>query len=145
MASNKNVTNLVTLINQLMRSCNRCQTVDMVELRRDLVSEQPTSTTWTDSPCVDVFWVTPHKIAEGALMRNFLGTRNDADLVNRADLRTETAMDAKNGTVHNGGENKEVKHLTASLPDGGVAVLLLTLLVETVDLGDLSGLVVSAH
>lgn len=141
----KVMTHLVTLIYQLMRSCNCCQTVDVVELCRDLVSKQPTSATWTDSPCIDVFWITPHKIAESALMRDLLGARNDADLVNRADLGTETAVDAENGTVDNGGKNKKVKHLAASLPDRGVAVLLLALLVETVDLGDLSGLVITAH
>lgn len=128
-----------------MCSCNRRKTVDVVELGRDLVAKQPTSATRTDSPCVDVFRVTPHKIAEGTLMRNLLSPRNDADLVNRADLGTKTAVDAKNGTVNDGGENKEVKHLAACLPDRGIAVLLLTLLVETVDLGNLSGLVIAAH
>ena len=36
-----------------------------------------------------------------------------------------------------GGQDEEVKHMTASLPYRGVAVLLLTLFVETVDLCNL--------
>ena len=128
-----------------MRSRNRRQAIDVVELRRDLVTEQPTGATRTDRPRIDVFGVTPHQIAEGALVRDLLGTRNDADLIDRADLGTETAVDAKNGAVDNGGQNKEVEHLAARLPYGGVAVLLLAFLVETVHLGDLPGLVVAAH
>jgi hypothetical protein len=51
---------------------------------------------------------------------------------------------AEHGAVDDGGEDEEVEHLAAGLPDGGVAVFLLAFLVEAVDLGDLAGFVVAA-
>ena len=52
-------------------------------------------------------------------------------------------MYAKNFTIDDRGEGEEVEDLTAGFPDGGIAVFLLALLVETVDLGDLPGLVIA--
>jgi hypothetical protein len=47
--------------------------------------------------------------------------------------------------INDSSKDEEVKHVTASLPDGCIAVLLLTLLIETVNLCDLSRLVVAAN
>lgn len=77
-------------------------------------------------------------------MRDLLRAGDDADLVESADLGTETAVHAEHFAVDDGGQDEEVEDLAAGLPDGRVAVLLLTLLVETVDLGDLAGFVVAS-
>ena len=77
-------------------------------------------------------------------MRNLLRTSNDTDLINSANLRAQTAVNAENFTINNGSEDKEVKNLAARLPDRRIAVLLLALLVETVNLGDLARLVVAS-
>ena len=53
-------------------------------------------------------------------------------------------MDAKHSTVNNGAEGHEVEDLATCFPDGGITVLLNTLFVETVDLGDLTGFMVSS-
>lgn len=114
----------------------------MVELSGDLIAEQPSSATWTDSPGINVFGVAPHQIAECSLVRNLLGSGDDPDLINSPDLRTEAAVHTQNGPIDNGSEDKEVEYLAASLPHRGVAILCLTFLIEPVDLGDLPGLVV---
>ena len=77
-------------------------------------------------------------------MRNLLGTSNNTDLINSANLRAQTAVNAENFTINNGSEDKEVKNLAARLPDRRIAVFLLALLVETVNLGNLARLVVAA-
>ena len=33
-----------------------------------------------DCPCVDILWITPHQVAEGALMRDLADTLNRAHL-----------------------------------------------------------------
>lgn len=53
-------------------------------------------------------------------------------------------MYAEHLSIDDGGEGKEIEDLAAGLPYRSVAVFGLTFLVETVDLGDLSRLVVSA-
>jgi len=78
-------------------------------------------------------------------VRNLLGSGHDADLIQGPDFRTQAAVDAEHFAVDDGGQGEEVEDLAAGLPDRGVAVLLLALFVETVDLGDLPALVVPAH
>jgi hypothetical protein len=51
---------------------------------------------------------------------------------------------AEHFSVDNSGQRKEVENLAAGLPYGSVAIFGLAFLVETVDLGDLSRLVISA-
>lgn len=46
--------------------------------------------------------------------------------------------------IDDGSQREEVEDLTAGFPDRRIAILLLTLLVETVDLSDLPRFVVSA-
>ena len=53
-------------------------------------------------------------------------------------------MHAQDFAVDDGGEGQEVEDLTAGFPDGGVAVFLLALFVEAVNLGDLAGFVVAS-
>jgi hypothetical protein len=54
-------------------------------------------------------------------------------------------VDAENLTVDDGGKDEEIEHMTAGLPNRGVAVLLLTLFVESIHLGNLSRLVVTTN
>lgn len=126
-----------------MSTCNQLQLVDVIELGCNLVTEQPASTTGRNSPGLNILRITPDQITEGTLMRNFLSTGNDTDLINGANLRTQTTMNTENLAINDSSKDEEVEDLAARLPDRGIAVLLLTLFVETVDLGDLAGLVVS--
>jgi hypothetical protein len=134
---------LVAFVDKLMSTCNELQAIDVIELGRNLVAKEPASTTWRNSPCLDILRVTPNQIAESALMRDLLGTSNDTDLINSANLRAQTTMNAENFTINNSGEDKEIENLTARLPDRCITVLLLAFLVETVDLSDLARLVVA--
>jgi len=120
------------------------QTIDLIELRRDLVSKQPSSTTWRNSPSLNVLRITPDQITESTLVRDLLGTGNDTNLIKSTNLWAETTVNAKDSSVNNSRKNEEVKDLAASLPDGSIAVLLLALLVEAINLSNLAGLVVAA-
>jgi len=135
---------LVAFIDKLVSTCDEFQAIDMVELGCDLVTEEPASATRRNSPSVDVLGVTPDKITEGTLMRNLLSTSNDADLINSADFRAESSVNAEDLTINDSSKDEEVENLAAGLPDRRVAVLLLTLLVETVDLSNLAGFVVTS-
>lgn len=76
-------------------------------------------------------------------MRNFLGSCNDANLIQGSDLRTQSTMHTQHFTIHNSCQCKKVKDLATCLPDRCVAVLCLAFLVKSVDLGNLPGLVVA--
>lgn len=76
-------------------------------------------------------------------MRHFLRTGNDTDLIQCPNVWTQSTMDAKHSAVNDGGKVEVVKDLAAALPDVGIAVFALALVVKAVYLGDLSTLVVA--
>jgi hypothetical protein len=117
----------------------------MVELGRDLITKKPASAARRNSPGLNVLRITPNKITESALMRNLLSTSNNTYLVDGANLRTEATVNAENLAIDDRSKDEKVKDLAAGLPDRGVAVLLLTLLIETVDLCDLAGFVIPSN
>lgn len=71
-------------------------------------------------------------------MGNLLRACHDADLIYRSDLGAQATVNTEELAVNDGGQHQKVKDVAAGLPDGGVAVLLLTLFVETIYLCDLS-------
>jgi hypothetical protein len=127
-----------------MGTSNELKSIDLVELGCDLVSKQPSSSTGRNGPGFHIFRITPDQITKRTLVRNLLGTGDDADLIQSADFWTQTSVNTQNGSINNSRKNKEVKNLTASLPDGCIAILLLALLIETIDLCDLTRLMVAA-
>ena len=78
-------------------------------------------------------------------MWDFLNAVKGPDVIKRVDARGETTVQTEDLVVNQGGEGQVVKKICEVLPDIGVAVLSETLVVETVNLGDLSRLVVSAE
>jgi hypothetical protein len=134
---------LISLVDQLVSPSDELQAINMVELGCDLITKEPASATRRNSPSVDVLGITPDKITEGTLMRNLLSTCNNANLINSADFRAESTVNAENLTINDRSKDEKVEDLAAGLPNRGVAVLLLTLLVEAVDLSDLTGFVVA--
>lgn len=49
------MTHLVTLVYQLMGSCNQFEAIDMVKLARDLVTKEPARSTGADGPRLYIF------------------------------------------------------------------------------------------
>lgn len=127
-----------------MRPRNQLQAVHVVELACYLIPKQPPGPPRRNRPRLHILRVAPHQVAERTFVRDLLGASDDADLVEGADLGAQAAVHAEHFAVDDGGEDEEVEDLAASFPDGGVAVFLLALLVEAVDLGDLARFVVAA-
>lgn len=128
-----------------MSASDRLEAVDVVKLSCNFVTEKPPGTTGTDRPSFDIFGVTPDEIAKGALVRDLLCSSNYTDLVDRANLGRKTTVNTEDSAINNGRENEKIKDLAARFPDRGVAVLLLALFVEPIDLRDLAGFMVSTN
>lgn len=89
---------LVPFVDQLMRSCDELQAVDMVELlgvsmlsseakqqathlRGHFIAEQPPCTSRRHGPRINILRITPDKITKRALVRDLLRASYDANLV----------------------------------------------------------------
>ena len=53
-------------------------------------------------------------------------------------------MNAEDLAVNDSAKDKKIEDLTASFPDRCITILLLTFFVETINLGDLAGLMITA-
>lgn len=76
-------------------------------------------------------------------MGNFHFAVDCPHLVDGLDFRREPSMDAEDGAVDEGPQWKIVKSLVKVLPGCGATILLDDLIIESIDLGDLPGLVVT--
>jgi hypothetical protein len=75
---------------------------------------------------------------------DFLDTVQSSDVIQCVDARRKTTVKTEDLVVDQGSEGEVVKEVGEILPDISVSVFAKTLVVETVDLGDLTGLVVSS-
>jgi hypothetical protein len=141
--SSRGKTYLVALIDQLMSSGNQLQPIDVIEFGGDLVSEEPACTTGRYRPGLNVLRIGPDQITESTLMRDLLSTCDNSNLINSTDFRAETTVDAEHFAIDDSGKDQEVEHLAAGLPNGSIAIFLLTFLIEAIDLGDLTRLMVA--
>jgi hypothetical protein len=130
---------------ELMGAGDQLKVVDVVEFGSDTGSEEPASASWGESPSLNLFWIGPHEVAEGALVRDLHTAFEQADLVEGLDVWGEATVDAEDLSFNDGADTEEVEHFGAVFPGVGVSVLSDRLVVEAVDGGDLAGLVVSAQ
>jgi len=107
--------------------------VDVVEFGSNLRAEEPPSTTWGDSPCVDVLGVGPHQVGEGTLVGNFHSTVNEADLVESLDLWGEATVDTEDFALDDGADSEVIEHFGAVFPGVDVSVFAHGLFVEAVN------------
>ena len=131
--------------NQLMRSGNEGDVVDVIELGRNLGSEEPSSASWGHCPRLDILGIRPHKIAEWTLVRDLHSSVNQSNLINGLDFGRKSSMNAENFSLDNSSNAKVIEDFGAILPWVGISIFSNRLIVESVHGRDLSGLVVSSE
>ena len=110
----------------------------MVESLRDILPKGVTSTTRRYSPTASVIGVRPEQIAHGALMGHFLYPIKGSDVIERVNAGRQSAVQTEDLVVDQSGERKVIKEVGKIFPDICVAILAQALVVEAVDLGNLS-------
>ena len=121
-------------MHQLVCSADQLQVVVVEELRGDLGAKQPAGPTGGDRPVLHLLRVGPDQVTEGALVRDLLVPLNQPDLVEGPDVRREPAVDTEDLAVYESRDGEEVEDFATIFPDVAIAVLGLTLVVETVNL-----------
>ncbi len=117
----------------------------MIEFRSNLRPEEPASSTLIHSPSFDIIRVGPHQIAEGTFVGNLHATLNQTNLVHCLDIWGKTSVDTEYFAFNNSSDAEIVEYLSAILPRICVSVLSDSLIVETIDSGDLSGFMVASQ
>nr|POE72001.1 hypothetical protein CFP56_11877 [Quercus suber] len=104
----------------------------------DFVSEKPASSSRTDRPRIDIFWIRPDEIAEGPLVWNLLRSGDNSDLIESSNFGTQPSVYTQHFAVDDGGKGQKVEDLATGLPYRGIAIFLLAFLVESINLCNLS-------
>mmetsp|Transcript_25081 Transcript_25081/g.45376 ORF Transcript_25081/g.45376 Transcript_25081/m.45376 type:complete len:216 (+) Transcript_25081:402-1049(+) len=127
-----------------MRPRNEVQVVPFVEHSHDIPTKEVPCPAGTEPPSVDLLRIGPHEVAHGAIVGHLLLAVDDAYLIQSVDAGTKSAVDGKYLVLDDGREGEVVEDFGAVPPDVYAAELAEALVVEAVDLGDLSALVVAA-
>mmetsp|Transcript_42357 Transcript_42357/g.85198 ORF Transcript_42357/g.85198 Transcript_42357/m.85198 type:complete len:244 (-) Transcript_42357:93-824(-) len=127
-----------------MRPNNELERVLVVEGFSDVLPESVPGPARGDAPAVSVVGVGPHKVADGALVRDLDEAVKLLHVLDPVEGGGEAAVGAEDGIVDDGGEWEEVEEVREVLPHVGRPVHAQALVVEPVHLCDLTALVVSA-
>ena len=117
----------------------------MVELLRDVLPERVASTAGRDAPATPVVRIRPEQVADGPFVGCLLHPVELANLVQGVNAWRETAVEAEDLVFDDSCQGQVVKKLSELLPDVGVAILPQAFVIEPVDLGDLTRLVISSQ
>lgn len=128
-----------------MGTCHQSQAIVVVEGFGNVLSERVSSTTGRDSPSTSVIGITPEQITHGTFVGNFLNTIKRPDVVESVDGRTQSTVKTENLVFDESSEGKVVEEVGEVFPHVGIAIFAETFVIESVDLCDLSGLVVSTE
>jgi len=136
---------IIALHHELMSTCNKRETVVMVERLRDVLAEGVASTTGRDSPAAAVIGVGPEQVTHGTLVGHLLDSVERSDVVKGIDTRGQAAVQAENLIVDEGSKGEVVEEIGEILPHVSVAIFPEALVIKAIDLGDLAGLVVATE
>ena len=126
-----------------MCSGNKLEIVGVIELLRDVLSKTVASTSRGNTPTTSVIRVRPQKITDGTFVGYFHDTIKLLDLVQSVNGRRQTTVQAEDVLLDDGGQGQVVEQAGELLPNFGITILTEALIVESIDLGNLLGLVVS--
>ena len=81
-----------------------------------------------------LFRVRPDEITEGSLVRYLLVPLYQSDLVQGPDVGRQSPVNTEYLTIYESSHSQHVKHFAAVSPDIAVTILVLTLVIESINL-----------
>ena len=127
-----------------MSPTDQVKTINLIEVLGNLRAKQPSRASSTHRPSLDMIGVRPHQVREGSSVWDLHDSLDGTDLVDGLDIRREATMDTEDLALDNCTKRKIIEYIGYVLPDIAVAVLSLDFIEESVELGRLTGFVVSS-
>lgn len=109
------------------------------------MSEGVTRTSGRNSPTATIIRITPKQIAHGPLVGHFLNTVKGSDVVESVDRRAQSTVQTEDLVFDESSKGEVIEEVGKVFPNVGVAIFPQALVVETIDLSDLTGLVVATE
>ena len=128
-----------------MCSGDHLQIISVIELLGDILTKGVTCSSRIHTPACPVIRVRPQEVAHGSLVRNFLKSFKGANVVECLNGGRESSVKAEELVLYYCGQGKKIEELSQAFPDVAVPVLSAALVIEPVDLGDLTGFVIASQ
>jgi hypothetical protein len=126
------VTPIISLHHELMCARDERESIVMIELLADILSERVAGSSRRDAPAAPVVGVGPQQVTHGSLVRHLLQTILLDDVVQRVDRRGQTAVQTEDLLLDQRGQGQVIEEVGEIFPHIRIAVLAETLVVETV-------------
>ena len=128
-----------------MCSSYQLEIIGMIKLFTNILSERVTSTSWRDTPTTSIIWIRPKQIADWSFSWHFHDSIKLIDLIKGIDGWRQTTMKAEDVSFDNSGQRKVIEKRGEMLPNLCVSVLSKALIIESINLCNLLGLVISSQ
>mmetsp|Transcript_54612 Transcript_54612/g.95484 ORF Transcript_54612/g.95484 Transcript_54612/m.95484 type:complete len:233 (+) Transcript_54612:104-802(+) len=136
---------VVSVHHQLVRARHEAQAVSVVEHFGNVRSEGVTRASGRDAPASSFIGIGPQQVAHGALVRHLLHAVKLPNVIKGVDGRGQAAVQTEDVVVDHSCQRQIVEQICEVLPDVSRTVLADTLVKESVNLGNLSTLVISSQ
>ena len=90
-----------------------------------------------------LFRITPHKITQGAIMRNFHKPIKSRNLINRLNKRRQPPMNRKHSIINKSSNRNIIEQISKVLPNNRISIFCLTFHIKAVILSDGSCLMIT--
>lgn len=136
---------LISVVHQLVGSCDLFQPVGMIEFHWIILTKCPSGSSWTHVKAEPFIGVTPKQVTNRPFTGNLLDSVEFSNIVECFDIRRKASMGSKDLSFDYGCERQVVKELCQHLPDIVILVLSHALIVKSIILSDASWFVVSSQ
>ena len=125
---------VVAAHNKLMSTRYQFQSICMVELFRDVLTERVASTSGRDAPAAAVVGIRPKQVADGSFVGNFLHTVELTNLVEGVDRWGETSVQTEYLSLDDCSQWQVIEQFSESLPNISISVLAQAFIIETISI-----------
>lgn len=128
-----------------MSTSNHLQIVCVVELLSNVLAKCVTSTSRIHTPTCTFIWVRPKEVAHRTLVRNFLESLKCSNVIKSLNTGRKPTMQTEELILNHSSEREVIEELSENLPNIGVSILPATFIIESINLSDLPGLMISSQ
>ena len=128
-----------------MCSRDQVQSIRPIELLRYVRSKCVACSSWRHAPAHPFIGVRPKQVAHGPFMGDFLNSVKFSNLIEAFEMRREASMETENLILNNSCHRQVVKKVSVVFPNICIAVFPITLVIKSIDLCNLSALMIASQ
>lgn len=128
-----------------MCSGYKLEIIWMIKLFRDILSKWISSTSWRNTPTTSIIWIRPKEITNWSFGWHFHDSIKLVNLIECINRWRKTTVKTENVSFNNSSKRKVIEQRGEVLPNVGISVFSQAFIIESINLCNLFGLVVTSE